>query len=288
MRCRDCQRELSALLDGELPAARRAAVETHVAECAGCRQRLAELRQVAAGVAALPRLQPSPQFVAEVRCKLHGGERVTWVERLFQPVWWKVPLEAAAALVVLGLAAVWVNQSREPAAVRSQMGAKADRWGPAMAESPRLREEVEGTAKLAAAAPVESSARAMRTSASDVLGRRQLVADTIVVEGADPATVQRQAAQVALALDGRVLPSARTAQTFQVELPPQNVLAFKSQLVEVSGQPERRKSLLSRDTRTNGPAGAMVAMTRETETAGELSDADGASAILEIQVVPSR
>lgn len=46
--------DLSAYLDGELPAADRARVEAHLATCESCAQRLRELRATAALIASLP------------------------------------------------------------------------------------------------------------------------------------------------------------------------------------------------------------------------------------------
>ena len=65
--CQNIQPDLSAYVDGELTPSRRAEIEAHVASCPDCQRELAGLRTLAAGVAALPRLQPAPRFLAEVR-----------------------------------------------------------------------------------------------------------------------------------------------------------------------------------------------------------------------------
>ena len=101
--CQDIQPELSAYVDGELTPPQRAEIEAHVASCPRCQRELAELKTLAAGMAALPRLQPAPRFLAEVRRKIargHGPELVSWQDHLFRPFWLKVPLEAAALIVV--------------------------------------------------------------------------------------------------------------------------------------------------------------------------------------------
>ena len=62
-----CEREreqIGALLDGELEAGERAALEAHLADCAGCRQALEDQRQLAAAFAALPAVEPAPDFEA--------------------------------------------------------------------------------------------------------------------------------------------------------------------------------------------------------------------------------
>ena len=54
--------DLSALLDGELEAARRERVESHLETCAACRAAIDELRAVRAALAALPRAQTPRSF----------------------------------------------------------------------------------------------------------------------------------------------------------------------------------------------------------------------------------
>ncbi|MGD1020235.1 MAG: anti-sigma factor [Verrucomicrobiia bacterium] len=101
--CDIIQPELSAYMDGELAPHRRELVEAHVATCRRCQEALAELKTLASGVAALPKLQTPPQFLAEVRRKIVRGdnpEALTWRDHLFHPFWIKVPLELAALVAV--------------------------------------------------------------------------------------------------------------------------------------------------------------------------------------------
>ena len=105
-RCQDIQAELSAYVDGELSSALRAEIETHLASCPRCQQELSELRTLAVGMAALPKLQPPPRFLANVRRKIARGDRpepMTWQDYLFRPFWLKVPLEMAALIAVVVL-----------------------------------------------------------------------------------------------------------------------------------------------------------------------------------------
>jgi len=104
--CREIQQELSAYFDGELPPSLRAKVETHLASCAQCQQELLEMKTLAMGVAALPKLKPAPRFLAEVRRKIAQAETpepMTWQDYVFRPLWLKVPLEAAALILIIGL-----------------------------------------------------------------------------------------------------------------------------------------------------------------------------------------
>jgi len=104
--CREIQRELSAYLDGEWTPSLRVEVEVHLASCAQCQQELSEMKTLATGVAALPNLEPAPRFLAEVRRKIMRAEKpepITWQDYVFRPLWLKVPLEAAALILIIGL-----------------------------------------------------------------------------------------------------------------------------------------------------------------------------------------
>ena len=113
-----CERyadDLSALIDCELPAARHVEVEAHVAGCVDCRRRFEEMQRLVDGVATLPKAQPAPQFLADVRRKIAAGEQpreFNWVDVLFRPVWLKLPLEALAALVIA--MSLWIHERTVP------------------------------------------------------------------------------------------------------------------------------------------------------------------------------
>jgi anti-sigma factor RsiW len=129
--CNAIQPELSAYVDGELTPHRRERIEAHLASCPQCREALAELKTLAAGVAALPKLQPSPRFLAEVRRKIARGdnpEALTWRDYLFRPFWIKVPLELAALAAVT----IWVSRLEEQPLVETganEQLAQADNSG---------------------------------------------------------------------------------------------------------------------------------------------------------------
>ncbi|MGH9594799.1 MAG: anti-sigma factor family protein, partial [Bryobacteraceae bacterium] len=113
--CQDIRADLSAYVDGELSPLQRADIETHVASCSRCQANVVELKKLAAGMAALPKLHPAPRFLTEVRRKIAEGrepvETVSWQEYLFRPLWLKVPLEVVA-LVVIGMLVVSVVRPR--------------------------------------------------------------------------------------------------------------------------------------------------------------------------------
>ena len=64
------EEELTAYIDGELPAARRTEVEAHVGGCAACKSTEALLRRTVAGLALLPEFVPSADTRRAVLAKV--------------------------------------------------------------------------------------------------------------------------------------------------------------------------------------------------------------------------
>jgi len=104
--CGNIPWELSAYLDDELTPPQRTEVEAHLASCPRCQGELNEMKTLVTGVAALPKLQPPPRFLSEVRHKIASDGKpgaLTWQDYVFRPLWLKVPLEVAALIVIIGL-----------------------------------------------------------------------------------------------------------------------------------------------------------------------------------------
>ncbi|MGO9243853.1 MAG: anti-sigma factor family protein [Verrucomicrobiia bacterium] len=137
--------ELSAYLDGELAPHRRELVGAHLASCPQCQEALAELKTLATGVAALPKLQPSPRFLAEVRRKIARGdhpEALTWRDALFRPFWIKVPLEIAA-LVAVAVFMMRLEEQQPLETVASGRFAQAENSGNDQSPSPEMEAKSE-------------------------------------------------------------------------------------------------------------------------------------------------
>jgi anti-sigma factor RsiW len=71
-RCADL---LSALVDGELPAAEAKAVESHCAACAECGNTLARLRLLTATTAKMRVAEPPRDFARGVMARVEGNAR---------------------------------------------------------------------------------------------------------------------------------------------------------------------------------------------------------------------
>jgi anti-sigma factor RsiW len=119
MRCRSCEKQLSAWLDGELAPGRAAEVEAHVAACPACAARAARLREVSALVDGLPSPVPSPEFAAGFRRKLAQARQVER-EAAERPRRWffRLPALATAATAACALVLGLTLLRRDPALER--------------------------------------------------------------------------------------------------------------------------------------------------------------------------
>ena len=262
--CQDIQPDLSAYVDGELAPSRRAEIETHVASCSRCQRELAGLKTLAAGVAALPRLQPAPRFLAEVRRKIaqgHGPESISWTDYLFRPFWLKVPLEAAAVILV-GMFAVRFMKPMPAGKVATVEMAKAEKPSDVRRDV-RLYDSLEPPGKESKTEPANEIAGESRrripvvaggtggltitaTSASGAAGWAQGLGidpsklhDVVTVSAKNAGDVMNRAEQLVAGHKGRVIPDpqskAATGQVFFVELPREFAAGFTSELLQGSG-----------------------------------------------------
>jgi putative zinc finger protein len=110
MTCPEARELLSGLLDDALAPAERQAIDVHLATCAECRRELAELRETVTLLKRLPPVHAPAGFVDRV---VETAYRPSWPRRvadaLFRPLRVKLPLEAAA-VVLVGISALYVYQ----------------------------------------------------------------------------------------------------------------------------------------------------------------------------------
>jgi len=232
--CRNIANDLSAFIDNELMPVRQTEVLAHVDACPQCRERVAELRRQAAGIAVLPAAQPPPQFLADVRRKLRQSEP-SWVDTLFRPVWWKVPLEAMAAiLIVAGIVALL--QPAAPARVEHAKVGEPNQVPPRTARI-LADEQTKDVAQKVELKPLtlDPAGQDLGTVggkpnepvlASD--GRPELP-ETMRIRGDSVVAVRLRVETLAKQLDGRV-ESGRPTNEFLVYLPQSRVAAFRSQV----------------------------------------------------------
>lgn len=114
--------DLTALLDGALPPARRAEVEGHLAGCAGCR---AERDRLAGALGALSSLPPppgpSPWFLSRLEARLADEPAPARGLLATLSAWrWRLGVPAAAVAAAAAMAVVAVRQQRADEAALAQ------------------------------------------------------------------------------------------------------------------------------------------------------------------------
>lgn len=100
MMCPDREAQLNEYVDDTLPAAERALVAAHLAQCAGCRGALAELRGLVVAARQLPpSLAPSRELWGGIARRI--GTRAPRAGAWWRaPTFWGGALAAAATLVI--------------------------------------------------------------------------------------------------------------------------------------------------------------------------------------------
>jgi len=172
MNCADNRLLHSALLDGELAPDERAQVEAHLATCAECTAELAALARTLSMIHALPAARAPQGFVDRV---LEATRPLPWHRRLgrrlFQPLRVKLPLEAAAImLVALGAVYVFQNTPELQQAARQEPPVSAPvPVSPPATPAPPAVPAVRGTPAPSPSAPAE----AHRTAEEDQAGKKK-------------------------------------------------------------------------------------------------------------------
>jgi hypothetical protein len=148
MTCHESREQLSALMDDALAVHERAALDAHLATCADCRGELEQLRATTALLRRLPVVRAPAGFVDRVMTAAH---RPPWPRRLldalFVPLHVKLPLEAAALLLV-GVSAVYVYQHTPEVRELARQGAREP--APAKIQAPTAPAATPSTAPPAA------------------------------------------------------------------------------------------------------------------------------------------
>lgn len=99
--------EISALLDGALPAADRARVDGHVSSCASCRLELDSLRHMKLVLQSAPRkTMPADLALSLERRLVHSS---AWWTTFSRPALWVPTGAMAAAALMVGF---WIHSTR--------------------------------------------------------------------------------------------------------------------------------------------------------------------------------
>ncbi len=120
MSCPDRVAHLSAYLDGELDAPAKKDLERHLASCASCSTRLAELRALSKTIREnASRPAPDEERVRELGDSLRAEEEADTESRVASVA--RYALVAAAAAIVAWLSAIWFTRPTEEARIASEL-----------------------------------------------------------------------------------------------------------------------------------------------------------------------
>jgi anti-sigma factor RsiW len=114
MSCRKIDKQLAAYIDGELGTTDRAEVETHLAACTRCKDRLSALTLLRGQMESLPRVSAPAGFSQRLKARIKRDSSTPpfWrraARRFFVPFHIKVPLELAAAAAAVALVVIVVQ-----------------------------------------------------------------------------------------------------------------------------------------------------------------------------------
>ncbi len=106
MVCEEIRERLSAYLEGTLSPEDRAAIKNHLNSCSRCSETLSDLSKTLEHVKNLEEVTPPPWLTQKVMDRIRAEARPgkSLFRRLFYPLHVKLPIEAVATVLVIGLA----------------------------------------------------------------------------------------------------------------------------------------------------------------------------------------
>ena len=117
MECGKIQKRLTPYLEGELTPDERLLVEGHLSSCDMCRCVLEDLRKTGALVKDLEEIEPPPWLTQKImaQVKEEAAQKGGILRWLFYPLHVKLPLQAVATILIVGMAAFLYKTSVSPA-----------------------------------------------------------------------------------------------------------------------------------------------------------------------------
>ena len=171
MTCPEARELLSALLDDALSPAERQAIDAHLTMCAECARELTELRETVALLERLPPVHAPAGFVDRV---VETAYRPSWPRRvadaLFRPLRVKLPLEAAAVVLV----GIWALHVYRHAPEVQQVARQETREVPASAPSPAPPPPPSTTSEGSQASPASDAAPPPKSGVAELEAKREL------------------------------------------------------------------------------------------------------------------
>jgi hypothetical protein len=106
MECGNVRERLSEYIDNMLSPEDRVRIEEHLKSCAGCSAQLSDLKRTTHHINAMRDVEPPAWMTQKIMAKVReeGRKKKGIFQRLLYPLHIKLPLEAVAAVLVIGLA----------------------------------------------------------------------------------------------------------------------------------------------------------------------------------------
>jgi hypothetical protein len=116
----DIRHMLSEYIDGAVSPGDRVAIEEHLKTCKKCNDALKELRQTVAHIKSVEELDPPAWITQKIMTKVRDEvETKSWFQRLFVPLYIKLPLEAIGVLFI-AVTALFIYQNMQPSMIESR------------------------------------------------------------------------------------------------------------------------------------------------------------------------
>jgi len=148
MECGDVRERISAYIEGIISFEEKSVIDEHLKSCRKCSESLADIRKTLEHVKNLEDVEPpqwlTQKIMTEVRAKEKTRKGI--LERLFYPLHVKLPIEAAATLLI-AVTAFYILKSMQPGIdLETYKLAKApsEKTEPQVVPSPTLRKGGEG------------------------------------------------------------------------------------------------------------------------------------------------
>jgi hypothetical protein len=115
MKCANIREKVSEYIDGTISPEEIILIEGHLESCQECKQYFADMRKTVEHVRNLEEIEPpawlTPKVMAKIRSEVVPKKGI--VQRLFSPLYIKLPLQAAVA-VLLAVTTLYVYKTMQP------------------------------------------------------------------------------------------------------------------------------------------------------------------------------
>lgn len=193
MECRDIREKLSAYADDALSPGEKTTVAEHLKSCGECSAALAEIKKVIEHAGNVEAVEPPSWMTQKIMAKIREEARPEKgiLQRLFYPLHIKLPIEAVAVVLVVGLA-LYIYRDINPEMKLAQ--APAGKSAPQILQREIIKEDKIGPFAKSdeGRAPQEVVTAPEKASKEPVVGKMEEKASKIKTESANKAQPERQ------------------------------------------------------------------------------------------------